>query len=439
MAKQSSQKKLFEFLQERERQGKSFSKENLIQKIGWKPATFSTYFNKGQITQFVNLVDTNKYEATNTLEISLVEFTKRLSQSKHYQELGHKCKSSLAKALLKKSRDNMMLALELYNRPSLVNKLDGFVLLFCTAWEQLSKARLIEKNGEDSIFQALGKTGKRTSIPLRKCLELLYSKNDNVRKNVEKIADWRDKAVHLLMPEIQSIASRIFQSGVLNFSSEFEKFADVPFISSQHTGMMSLVGEFKIPPASVLKRLYGSAANEILDLAKQVEAEIEEADDITFAIPIKVSLVFAKEEGEEQIILAKANGSTEDLKQLRNALVVEKHVDPDKTHPLGLNNLLKEVINNLKENHKPEKLEKCLIARKQGAPTLNVNCLQACLEKLNWKNNNNKYHYYHKLSNRHQYSHEAVQELSNKILTNEDFVSNAKRKFNNKKKPQKNS
>lgn len=34
----------------------------------------------------------------------------------------------------------MMLALELYNRPSLDNRLDAFVLCFCTAWEQLLKA-----------------------------------------------------------------------------------------------------------------------------------------------------------------------------------------------------------------------------------------------------------------------------------------------------------
>lgn len=434
MAAKQGQELFFDFLQQCERANRKFNKEQVIAATGWKPATFKTYFGKGQITQFVAEIGANQFEAINTLDISYVEFKKRLSQSKHYQELGHKCKSNLAKALLKKSRDNMMLALELYNRPSLENKLDGFVLLFCTAWEQLSKARLIEQDGEDSIFEPNVKKGTRRTIPLRSCLDRLYDAKSNIRKNIEIVTDWRDKAVHLLMPEIQSIASRIFQSGVLNFSSEFEVFTEVPFISSQHTGMMSLVGEFKLPPASLLKTLYGSAATEILELAQQVEREIEEADDIAFAIPLRVSLVFAKEEGDAQIVIAKANGSTEDLKQLRQALIIEKPVDPDKSHPLNQNELLKALNGQLLENYALDKLERCLVKQDTaGRPALNRNCLQACLDKLNWKSQNNEFHRHHKISNRHQYSPSAVKELIKKITEDEAFLTQAKAKHNQAK------
>jgi hypothetical protein len=120
-------------------------------------------------------VNQNSYEAINTLDISVVEFKKKLSQSKHYQEMGHRCKSNLAKALLKKSKDNIMLALELYNRPSLENKLDGFVMLFCTAWEQLLKAKLIERDREPNIYEkGNGKKRLKRTVPLRACSERLY-------------------------------------------------------------------------------------------------------------------------------------------------------------------------------------------------------------------------------------------------------------------------
>ncbi len=429
MAEKQGQEKFFDFLQECERAGKKFTKQQVIDATGWKPATFNTYFGKGQITQFVVEIGANKLEAINTTDIDFVEFKKRLSQSKHYQELGHKCKSNLAKALLKKSRDNMMLALELYNRPSLENKLDGFVLLFCTAWEQLCKSRLIERDCEDSIFEPNVKKGTRRTIPLRACLDRLYEPKNNIRRNIEVVADWRDKAAHLLMPEIQSIASRIFQSGVLNYSSEFESFTDTAFISSQHTGMMSLVGEFKLPPASLLKTLYGSAANEILELAHEVESEIEAADDISFAIPLRVSLVFAKEEGDAQIVIAKANGSTEDLKKLRQALVIEKPVDPDKTHPHSQGVLLSLLNDTLTKDFDANKLARALPKTDiHGSPALNRHCLQACINKLGWKKNNNKYHYFGKLANRHQYSEEAITELVKRIAQDEQFVSQAKRK-----------
>jgi hypothetical protein len=423
-----SQKLLFKYLQSCERKGAQFTKEQLIQAVGWKPATFTTYYNKGQLTQFVNEIAENSFDATNTLDLNFTQFKKRLSQSKHFQELGHKCKSPLARALLKKSKDNMMLALELYNRPSLENKLDGFVLLFCTAWEQLFKSVLIEREGEDFIYDKPNKQGVRRTISLRQCLPYLYKESSQIRKNVERVADWRDKAVHLLMPELQSIASRVFQSGVLNYSSEFEKYADVPFISSQHTGMMSLVGDFKLPPASTLKTLYGDAATEMLELAETLQDEIEQTDDIGFAIPLKVSLVFAKQEGEEQIVIAKANGSAQDLQNLRNAMIVEKPVDPDKSHPYSLKAFIKVVNKKL-----TEELEESQLARKlpkkgsDGKPAMNSHCVQACINKLNWKAGSNEFHYHSKLSNRHQYSEAAVTELVKRISKDDNFVSRAKR------------
>ncbi|MBZ4677523.1 MULTISPECIES: DUF3644 domain-containing protein [Shewanella] len=429
MAGRRGQDRLFEYLQQCERKGVQFTKEQLIEAVGWQQSTFKTYSNKGQLSQFVvnASTSTEKLEAVNTLDINLIEFKKRLSQSKHFQELGHKCKSPLAKALLKKSKDNMMLAMELYNRPSLENKLDGFVLLFCTAWEQLLKSILIERDGENSIYDKAGKQGIKRTITLRKCLDLLFDEKNQVRKNIELVTNWRDQAVHLLMPELQSLASRVFQSGVLNYSGEFEKFSEVSFISSQHTGMMSLVGDFKIPPASMLKTLYGKAADEILELATTLQADIDKNDDINFAIPLRVSLVFAKEEGDEQIVIAKANGSAEDLKNLRQAMIVEKHVTPDKTHPYSQNKLRIEVNERLYRDFDLDRLNKKLPKRnRNGEPELNKHCIQACINKLGWKFNNNDFHYHSKLSNRHQYSEAAVNELVKKIEKDDDFVSKAK-------------
>ncbi|WP_217627954.1 DUF3644 domain-containing protein [Vibrio parahaemolyticus] len=189
--------------------------------------------------------------------MSLIEFSKKLSQSKHRRGLGHNCKSKLAKALLRKSRDNMLLALELYNRPSLENRMDGFVMCFFTAWEQLLKAMIIEEHGESTIFKKLKRNGVKETISLREAINLIFPDGNKVKANLEKIVFFRDQAVHLLMPEIQGIASRLFQSGVLNYSAKFEEFSEQSFLNSSHTGMISLVGDFKYPPVSVLKTNYG--------------------------------------------------------------------------------------------------------------------------------------------------------------------------------------
>lgn len=435
MAARQSQQKFFDFLQHAEHSGKTFSRDELVAASGWKDSTFETYYNKGQITQFVAETDDSAYRAINTLELTFVEFQKKLSQSKHFQELGHRCKSQLAKALLKKSRDNMMLALELYNRPSLENKLDGFVLLFCTAWEQLSKARLIERDGEKSIFEPVNKKGIRQTISLRLCLSRLYTDKDLIRKNIEMVVDWRDQAVHLLMPELQAIASRIFQSGVLNFSHEFEMFSLVPFISVQHTGMMTIVGDFKLPAISLLKTQYGNAAQEILELATSIQNEVEQADDISFAIPLKVHLVFAKGEGDAQVVLTKAAGTANDLNELRHKLrVIEKPVDLDKSHPYSQTKLQQMVNGKLATERDQTKLVKCIPCRNKltGQPELNSHCIQACISRLGWKTSNNTYHYHAKVANRHQYSDSAVMELVKCILKEDDFITKSKQMWSKK-------
>ena len=134
---------LHELLKTKEEQAKKFTKDDILEATGWKIATFRTYWNKGQLADFISEISKDVYEASNCIDISEVEFAKLLSHSKHRRGLGHNCKSKLAKALLSKSKDNMLLALELYNRPSLENRMDAFVMCFCTAWEQFLKAVLI--------------------------------------------------------------------------------------------------------------------------------------------------------------------------------------------------------------------------------------------------------------------------------------------------------
>lgn len=433
MSRDSAQKKFFEFLKEKQRLQKTFTKQEVIDATGWKPNTFNSYFSKGQITQFLSFLDGDEYEAVNTLDIGFVEFKKRLSQSKHYQELGHKCKSNLAKALIKKSRDNMMLALELYNRPSLENKLDGFVMLFSTAWEQLLKSIIIESHGEAAIYGKPKKAGIKQTISLRNCLDKVFKNGDKTRKNIELIAGWRDDAVHLLMPELQGLASRVFQSGILNYSSKFEEFTEVQFFQSQHSGMISLVGDFKLPPKSLLKSYYGEAAEEMLELAQTVQDEIERTNDIEFAIPINVSLVYAKDDAEGQIIIAKANGKAEDLEQLKNALIVQKTVDPEQSHKYSQVTAIRAINEQLKERFEPSKLKRCLVATdKKGEPTFNNNCFQAIVGKLKWKRSNNEFHHHQALANRHIYSQQAVEEIVRRLTQDENYLREAKSCWNNR-------
>lgn len=432
----NSHEQLFNLLFNAESSRRTVTQDEIISRTGWKESTFLTYLNKGQLS-FLTPVDEDKYQVSGVSKFTVTTFSKHLSQSKHRRELGHNCSSSLSKALLRKARENMMLALELYNRPSLENRLDAFVLIFCTAWEQLLKAMLIEKDSEDSIFDDSNKKGRaRDSISLRTCLERVYKEADPIRRNIEKIKYYRDKATHLLMPEVQSLVSRVFQSGVINFSEEFERFTEHSLIGNGQGGLMSLVGDFQEPNVLRLKNAYGKTiGNEIFDLAKTLEKEIDEIGSINYAIPMDIKLVFAKDDGSGKYIAV--SRAEEGMKALKDAVIIEKPVDRSKTHPYKATDAESEINKRLHFVLSPESLETKLVARDKGTklPKFGRDCFLAAVEHYRWKDNNNKFHYNNTDPVLHYYSEYAVDEIVKKIAKDDGFVARIK-KSKTRKHPQ---
>lgn len=435
----SSHKSILKLFQTKETEGKAVLEEEILKVSGWQKSTFSTYLNKGQLSDFLNRVGEGCFEVSNSVGLSEQQFTQLLSQSKHRRGLGHNCKSRLSKALLKRSKDNMLLALELYNRPSLENRIDGFVLCFCIAWEQMLKAILIEQEGEESIFRkSRNSGGARETISLRDCLKKLYGVEDLVRKNVERVAFYRDQAVHLLMPEVQGIMSRVFQSGVLNYSMYFQDFTEQPFISATHSGMLSLIGNLKQPSIASLHSNYGKEiGDEVLNLIEGLTRTAEETDDIQFAIPLNVRLIFARsDEDGNMITLARAEEGIEGLKK---AIILEKPTDRAKTHPFKESDAIKEINKRFYERYADDLLATNLVARNKqtSRPQINSYCFRSVVSKLKWKKSNNRYHYENKNPTLHYYSDYAIEDFIKKVMENEGYLKRVRNSSSNNTKSKK--
>lgn len=424
-------KAFLSLLQTKESTGKPVSTREIISATGWKPITFTTYLNKGQLSSYLSQIGDELFAVSNTLTLDPLTFSRNLSQSKHRQDLGFNCKSGLAKALLKKSRDNMTLALELYNRPSLENRMDSFVFCFCAAWEQLLKAILIEKEGEGSVFRAKANAGGvRETISLRECLGRHYKVTSPVLRNIERIAYYRDQAVHLLMPEVQGVMSRIFQSGIMNFSKVFQDFAQQPFLQSSHAGMLSIVGDIGAPSNATILAKYGQEiGKELIGVLRSLARETEEENNIEFAIPLNVKLVFAIDDDEgNTITLSKAEAGMEGL---ANAIVVEKPVDRSKTHPFRATDAVKEINRRLKERYNEEELMACLKNSSVTSERTNINefDFRSVASKLKWRNSNNKEHYLHKNPETHYYSDSALEMFIERVMSNRSYLDNARKSY----------
>ena len=54
--------------------------------------------------------------------------------------------------LLDKSSEAFVLAIELYNRPSIKYRVEGFSFFICNAWELMLKAKLIADRGISAVY-----------------------------------------------------------------------------------------------------------------------------------------------------------------------------------------------------------------------------------------------------------------------------------------------
>ena len=122
---------------------------------------------------------------------------------------------------------------------------------------------------------------------------------------------------------------------------------------------MSLVGDLGSPDTAVLKSRYGSeVGEEVAHLVSEFATEAKDVDDIHFAVPVTVKLAFTKSD-EKGNIVALSNAD-EGMEGLRKAVVIEKPVDRDKTHPYRQSDALKEINGRLRERYLPEDLQHTL-------------------------------------------------------------------------------
>ena len=142
------------FLLKSEERGSTFTLDDIVRETGWEPQTARAYRSKGHWDGIVVSAGRNRFKASGVSGLSETEFLQLLTQSARAREFGAWCRQNLSRALLAKSRDNMVLALELFNRPTITNRVDAFVILFVVAWEQLLKAMDCGSPRRDSSLQA---------------------------------------------------------------------------------------------------------------------------------------------------------------------------------------------------------------------------------------------------------------------------------------------
>ena len=117
-------------------------------------------------------------------------------------------KNELTNNMLNKSKEAFALAIEIYNKPTIKYRVEGFSFFICNAWELMLKAYIIKIEGQTAIYY---KDKPNRTISLSECLRKIFTNNkDPLRLNLEKIIELRDTSTHFITEEYEMVYIPLF-------------------------------------------------------------------------------------------------------------------------------------------------------------------------------------------------------------------------------------
>lgn len=232
--------------------------------------------------------------------------------------------NDLINKMLEKSKEAFALAIEIYNKPTIKYRVEGFAFFICNAWELMLKAYLIKSNGESSIYY---KDKPNRTISLSECVKRIFTNmNDPLRLNLEKIIELRDTSTHFITEEYEMVYIPLFQACILNFNEKMSAFHNIDMtqiipqnfltlsVSLQNLEDNKIIGKYPIEIANKLLE----NKNKIEDLSRNNNAKFSIAIDHYYYITPNKDLAtnFVKIDNN-------SNSSIQIVKELK---------DPNNTH-----------------------------------------------------------------------------------------------------------
>lgn len=375
MARTGNLLQLLSALREQHAKKELFTLDDIAITTGYSAKSINKYFTEKLIGLYVFKQGNKKWQCQYIDEISDGDFIKLMSQSAKPKELTVEEKTH--NKLIDRSLDAFTLALEVYNRPSLKNRVESFAILMVNAWELLLKAEIIRANGLNTIFI------KDKSISITEASKIRLQDKDPVKINLETLVSLRDQAVHLLIPELQPQLSRLFQANVLNYQARYRNEMGNPPLAGQSVGMLSLVIDGPEPEVAIIKSNYGDViASEVSKFLEKFKRNVEEINSNEFSIPIDYRLALVKRKDKSDLSLS--IGPTGD-----EVIIIREPKDPEITHPYYRNAAIEKI-------------------NEQQGNVINTYSFDAVVKKHNiQKEKSTPYHF--EIDGRHRYSDKFIQ------------------------------
>lgn len=240
--------------------------------------------------------------------------------------------------LLEKSQEAFILAIELFNRPTIRYRVEGCAFFLCNAWELMLKAYLIKRDGYRSIFYP-GKAQR--TLSLEDCLKkTMTNDKDPVRLNIESVNELRNTGTHFVVEEYEITYGPIFQSNIRNYDDKLRAYHDIEICDKIPDNYLVLsVNRTDLDGQTIRAKYTPEVAERLLSMQEDIDRTAEEEDDAKYAAYFRTEFVLSKKSG----IPIRIDNSADS-----NARIIKQLIDPSARYPHRMKDLINLVNKNLK-------------------------------------------------------------------------------------------
>lgn len=237
--------------------------------------------------------------------------------------------------LIDKAKEAFAMAIEIYNKPTIQYRVEGFSFFICNAWELMLKAHMINKFGEDSIYY---KDNRDRTITLENCIQKVFTNEKApLRKNLLKIIELRNTSTHFITEEYEMVYIPLFQACVLNFVEKMQEFHEVDMTEVIPQNFLTLAVSMKALEESTIRAKYPEEiAKKLIKVNEEIEPLIEE-NNHAFAIRIEHYHYITKDRNKATSMVHIDKNAETGVK------IIKELKDPNNTHKYSMKNAIKEI------------------------------------------------------------------------------------------------
>ena len=246
------------------------------------------------------------------------------------------------KRLIDKSIEAFIMGLEVYNKPTIRYRVEGFSFFIVNAWELLLKSEMIKRGM--SIYY---KNNQDRTVSVDVAVRKIYpDKHTRIRLNLEKIIELRNISTHYITEDYEQKYVPLFQACVLNYANELMRFEHIDISERIAPNFLTLTTKYEPLTNEQIRMKYSpEVAEKLIQQANEIDVLSSTYDSDKFAINIRQNLYITKKKDEADFKVSIENGSD------NKVAIVKELKDPADTHKYTFNAVVTAIREKMAKNN----------------------------------------------------------------------------------------